>query len=103
MSKITRQDVLTVLNEPTIKQRADGIMELIGGSEWISVDDRLPDLVEHVLVTAIPPDPGVPYVTACSYLPGYGGFNHHHDPVIAWKKMPEAYNPKETQPPADTG
>ena len=47
---ITRQDVLTALNEPTIKQRADGIMALIGGSEWISVEDGLPEVDTPVLV-----------------------------------------------------
>ena len=46
---ITRQDVLTVLNEPTIKQRADGIMELIERDEWISVEDDLPPDLSMVL------------------------------------------------------
>ena len=103
MSKTTRQDVLTVLNEPTIKQRADGIMALIGGSEWISVDDGLPDEGAYVVLRGEEMYPTTGYLEfhskghywKCLEYDTYLG------PITHWMPLPEPS--KETKPPADTG
>ena len=57
--------------------------------KWISVEDRLPegDLPIHVLISA--KRAGMErYVTSLSYLPAYGGFDHHYDRVTHWMPLP---------------
>ena len=63
------------------------------GGEWVSVDDLLPfgSTPIHVLITAKSPQ-GVFFVSCCSYLPRYGGFDHYHAKVVAWASLPEPWN-----------
>ena len=62
--------------------------ELEERERWIPVDERLPDTDRplHVMIKARRAG-GELYARSLSYLPGYSGFDHHYDTVIAWKPI----------------
>ena len=72
--------------------------------EWISLEDRMPKLREHIVLMttnrywAMEPDSGTPHVTACGYLDAdpnhlywgiYGERSMPLDSFTHWMPLPE--------------
>ena len=68
---------------------------------WISVEEQLPEVGEHVLVSFIN-DGFIPAIAIVSengkwlMLQGAKGFNDITDYVIAWRPLPKSYKPKRS-------
>ena len=64
------------------------VEELEERERWIPVSECLPDTDQplHVMIKARRAGQEL-YAKSISYLPAYGGFDHHYDPVIAWKPI----------------
>ena len=70
-------------------REAEGIIRNHMNDGWISVDERLPDNSEDVLVTT---DVGL--ITFGCLLNGEWITNQEPDYPIAWRPLPEAYLPE---------
>ena len=68
---------------------------------WISVEERLPEAGEHVLVSFrsagfLPATAIISENGRWSMLQGAKGFNDVTEYVIAWRPLPELYRPKRS-------